>query len=334
LLLLLCILIVDLEVAIEEQLELGVRAIRVPPATAPVRLDVFLAQHVPHCSRRTAQRAIAGGEVRINDRRARKGQLVRDNDLIQVAEELFAPPALQPNAQLALRVLYEDAAVIAVDKPAGMPSQALRAHEMDTVANFLLAKYPELAAVGKSTQEAGLVHRLDVNTSGVLLAARTADAYRFLRQEFAQHRVGKEYLALVEGHIAAPGVVRTAIAHDRRNRRKMRVAPSSGRVSRPRQAVTHFRPLEHFRDTTLVAAEIPTGVMHQIRVHLASAGHPIIGDRLYGKPVRRAPRQLLHAAKLSLTHPDTRQPLEVCCPLPADFTEFLNGLRETEPAAG
>ncbi|MFI5397670.1 MAG: RluA family pseudouridine synthase [Candidatus Binatia bacterium] len=310
------------------------QAIRVPPATAPVRLDVFLARHVPHCSRRTAQRAIADGAVRINGRRARKGELVTDDDLIQVADELYAPPALQPNPELALRILYEDAAVIAIDKPAGMPSQALHVHEIDTVANFLLARYRELAAVGTSKQEAGLVHRLDVDTSGVLLAARTEHAYRFLRQEFSQHRVGKEYLALVEGKVAASEVVCTAIAHDRRKRRRMRVTPSTGRVSRPREAVTHFRPLERFRDSTLVMVEIATGVMHQIRVHLASVGHPIIGDRLYGKTMRPAPRQLLHAGRLSFTHPDTRQPLEVRCPLPADFAEFLNGLRETEQAAG
>jgi 23S rRNA pseudouridine1911/1915/1917 synthase len=295
-----------------------------------MRLDLFLTQQVPGCSRRTAQRAIAAGEVRINGRRARKGDRVSADDQLQVTEELYAPPVLQPNPQLALHVLYEDDAVIVVDKPAGMPSHALRAHESDTVANFLLARDPDLARIGNGDREAGLVHRLDTDTSGVLLAARTTAAHRALRQQFALHQVLKEYLVLVEGRVAAPGVVRTPIAHDRHNRRKMRVAlrPEPG----AREAVTHFRPIEAWDDRTLLVVQIPTGVTHQIRVHLASIGHPIVGDRLYGSATQVAPRQLLHAAKLCFAHPTTGEPMQISSPLPTDFTKVLNRGKRAQAA--
>jgi 23S rRNA pseudouridine1911/1915/1917 synthase len=303
-----------------------VQSISVPPAAEPARLDVFLAQHLPRCSRRTAQRAIAAGNVRVNGRRARKGDLVRSNDVLQVTEDLFLPPALRPNPQLAIPILFEDSALIAVDKPAGTPSQALRAQETGTVANFLLAHDPAMAAAGTTDREAGIVHRLDTDTSGVLLAARTADAYRSLRQQFSRREVVKEYLALVEGNVPAPGVVRTPIMHDPRNRRRMTTA-ASGHDRHARDAMTYFRPLERFQQATLLVVQIPTGVMHQIRVHLASTGHPVIGDRLYARPPARGARQLLHASRLSFTHPDTGHPVEISSPAPADFTAALDALR-------
>lgn len=298
----------------------------VPSAVTGMRLDLFLIQQVPGCSRRSAQRAINAGEVRINGRRARKGDRVSAGDQLQVAEELYVPPVLQPNPQLAVRVLYEDDAVIVVDKPAGMPSHALRAHESNTVANFLLGRDPGLAQVGKGDREAGLVHRLDTDTSGILLAARTPAAHRALRQQFALRQVLKEYLVLVEGRVAASGVVRTPIAHDRHNRRKMRVAlrPEPG----AREALTHFRPIDARGDRTLLAVRIPTGVTHQIRVHLASIGHPIVGDRLYGSATRGATRQLLHAAKLGFAHPTTGEPMQISSPLPTDFTKVLAGCKK------
>ena len=305
-------------------------SITVPPATEPARLDVFLARHLPQCSRRRAQRAITAGEVRVNGRRARKGDLIRSNDIVQVTEDLITPPALSANPRLTIPILFEDAALIAVDKPAGMPSQALRARETGTVANFLLAQDPAMAAAGTTDREAGIVHRLDTDTSGVLLAARTADAYRSLRQQFSRHEVIKEYLALVESDVAAPGVVRTPIMHDRRNPRRMTTSAACGQDRRARDAATYFRPLERFRHATLLLVQIPTGVMHQIRVHLASVGHPVIGDRLYGRPSAHTTRQLLHASRLSFLHPDTGHPLEISSPAPADFTAVLTALRAAD----
>jgi 23S rRNA pseudouridine1911/1915/1917 synthase len=304
-----------------------VLSIAVPLGDEPARLDLFLARHLPRCSRRTAQRAIAAGEVRVNGRRARKGDLVKSNDVVEVPEDLFAPPALPPNPQLVIPILFEDSALIAVDKPAGMPSHALRAQETGTVANFLLAHDPAVAAAGATDREAGVVHRLDTDTSGVLLAARTADAYRSLRQQFSKREVIKEYLALVEGDMPASGVVRAPMMHDPRNRRRMTTSAAFGQDRRAREAVTYFRPLERFQHATLLVVQIPTGVMHQIRVHLASVGHPVIGDRLYGRLAAQATRQLLHASRLSFVHPETGHSLEISSPTPTDFTAVLDSLR-------
>lgn len=291
-----------------------------------MRLDIFLARHVPKCSRRTAQRAIAAGEVRVNGRRARKGDLVDSNDIVQVSDDLFTTPALQPNPQLAVDILYEDALLIAVNKPAGMASHALHAHETDTVANFLLARHPEMARAGRNDREAGIVHRLDTDTSGILLAARTAEAYSALRRQFAQGQVLKEYVALVEGDVRSPGVVRTALTHQGRNRRSMRPAVP-GRDARARIAITEFEPIEHFRQLTLLRVRIPTGVRHQIRAHLASIGHPVVGDRLYGSRSHDVPRHLLHATRLRIMHPRSGQALEVHSAPPADFSAVLRRLR-------
>lgn len=306
----------------------------VPPGTGPIRLDRFLTTCVPGCSRRSAQRAVAAGRVRVNGRTARKGQLIASGDVVGVAEELYAPPTLQPNPRLVVHVLYEDEALIAIDKPAGMPSHALRGEETDTAANFLLARYPELAEIGKKDREPGIVHRLDTDTSGVLLAARTAAAFRMVRQQFAAHQVRKEYLAVVDGDVAAAGEVRAAIAHERHNRRKMRVSAAGGPVAGVRRAVTGYRPLERFGAHTVLAVEIPTGVTHQIRVHLASIGHPIVGDRLYGGAPRDGdpPRQLLHATRLTVVHPQTGQSLTVWCKPPADFEAFVGRMREEQRA--
>jgi 23S rRNA pseudouridine1911/1915/1917 synthase len=298
-----------------------------------MRLDRFLTIHVPGCSRRSARRAVAAGGVRVNGRATRKGQAIVSGDIVGVPDELYAPPKLQPNPGLAVHVLYEDGALIAIDKPAGMPSHALRGEETDTAANFLLAHYPELAEIGTNDRAPGIVHRLDTDTSGVLLAARTAAAFRTVRAQFATHRVGKEYLAVVQGDVAAAGEIRAPIAHDRHNRRKMRVCATGGQLG-ARLALTRYRPLERFGAYTLLRVEIPTGVTHQIRVHLASMGHPIVGDRLYGgvRHEGEPPRQLLHATRLTVAHPQTGQPLTVVCEPPADFDAFVRQAREKHRA--
>ncbi len=306
-------------------------SLTVPPGIAGQRLDRFLVGRVPGCSRRSAQRAIAAAAVRINGRPARKGQSVAAGDVVTLPDELYVPAVLQANPHLVVPVLYEDSAVIALDKSAGMPSHALRATETDAVPNFLLARYPELVRVGKSDREPGIVHRLDTDTSGVLLVARTPEAYRALRRQFAARRVNKEYLALVEGDVAAPGEVHAPIAHCAHNRRKMRVC--SSRSARGRPARTSFRPLERFGNRTLLAVRIATGVMHQIRVHLASIGHPIVADRLYGTSPGPAPgRHMLHACRVAFVHPQTGDRIAVSSPLPADFAAVLTLLREKRRA--
>lgn len=311
------------------------RSLTVPAGTGPMRLDRFLTSHIPGCSRRSAQRVIAAGEIRLNGRRGPKAQTVAAGDTVEVPDELYAAPQLQANPNLLVLVLHEDPTLIAIDKPAGMPSHALRADETGTAANFLLARYPELAAIGKSDREPGLVHRLDTDTSGVLLAARTPEAYDALRRQFTAHQVTKEYRALVHGDVAVAGELRLRIAHERHNRRKMRVCAASAASSDGRPAITRYRPLERLGSCTLLAVEIPTGVMHQIRVHLASIGHPIVGDRLYGGAMCDGdpPRHLLHASRISVLHPQTGRALTIECALPEDFNAFVAQLREMQRAS-
>lgn len=301
----------------------------VPAGSAPQRLDIFLSRTLPHGSRRTAQLAVAAGAVRVNERRARKGATVTSGDRVDVADDWLAPRTLQPNPRLVVPILYEDEVVLALDKPAGMPSHALRGDETETIANFLLARYPDVATVGKSALEPGIVHRLDTDTSGVLLVARTAAAYDHLRRQFTERRVLKEYRAVVHNDVSRPGEIDTPIAHTRGHTR-MRVCRATDAGGRP--ALTRFQPLERYGSYTLLAVEISTGVMHQIRVHLASIGHPVAGDRRYGPVVvaNTPPRHLLHACRLGFAHPENGQRIEVSCPLPADFAAHVERLGDSK----
>jgi 23S rRNA pseudouridine1911/1915/1917 synthase len=293
------------------------------------RLDRFLVRHLPDCSRRQARLAIGAGGVLVNGRRGRKGYTVRPGDVVRADLSILdGEPTAQPELQVS--TLYVDEAVVAVDKPAGMPSIALRADDRDTLANYLLGHYPELRALGGSPFEAGLVHRLDTPTSGVLVAARTVAAWDDLRAQFRARRVQKLYLAVVAGNVTTRGIVATAIAHRPRRPREMAVCvdPAHAQVLRARPALTRYRPLRRFDNATLLAVRIPTGVRHQIRVHLASIGHPIVGDQLYADTAsaRAADRLLLHAVRLGISHPTTRRRLIIRCPLPGDFQAALHGL--------
>lgn len=294
-----------------------------------MRLDQFLVHRIQGCSRRRARQAIDSGAVLINGRSGRKGLAVRPGDIVQAdMTGIIGTPAAQPD--LALPVLLADDAVLAVDKPAGMPTIALRAADRDTVANFLLGQYPELAAVGGSPFEAGLAHRLDTPTSGVLIAARRPEAWRALRLQFCQRRVDKLYLAIVAGRVVHRGTVRDPIAHHAKQRRRMCIctARETARGAHARPARTDYRPLRRLTGGTLLAVRIPTGVRHQIRVHLAAIGHPVLGDQLYGDAAcaGASPRLLLHAARLAFAHPGDRRRTIVRSPLPADFRSVLRGM--------
>lgn len=291
-----------------------------------MRLDVFLSRQVPGLGRRAAQEAIAAGAVRVNGRRARKSDPVQAGDQIELGDRVEAAP-LQPNPALAITVLYEDDALVAVDKPAGIPSVALRADETNTVANFLVARYPETASVGASPLEAGLVHRLDTGTSGVLLAARTPVAHAHLRRQFRGRDVLKEYFAVVEGDLRRSGEIRAPLVPAGRQQHRMRVLRDGEANTTAREAVTLYRPRRRFGTATLLAVRIETGVMHQIRVHLASLGHPVVGDALYGARAA-ASRPLLHAVRLVIRHPQGNELLSLTSPLALDVQAYLSGLRE------
>ena len=296
--------------------------IHVPQGHAE-RVDRLLAASIEGVSRRLIQRLLAERLVRVDGRAARKGEVIRGERTIEV--ELLAPltAAIVAEAKPAVPLLAEDPSFVALDKPAGRPGHALRAADRGTIANFLAACFPECVAAGDSPLEAGLVHRLDTATSGVLLAARSREAWLALRRQFHEGTIEKRYLAVVSGTLAEPGEIRRPIAPHPRSRRKVLALDEGDPSPDARTALTRYRPLSGGRGATLLEVEIPTGRMHQIRAHLAAIGHPVIGDTIYGgEPIPEA-RHLLHAAELVFEDPESSRRFRVQSPPPAEFLVAL-----------
>jgi 23S rRNA pseudouridine1911/1915/1917 synthase len=296
------------------------------PKDRTERLDRLLADSIAGLSRRRAQQLLAAGLIRVDGRRARKGEMIVGERTIEVELPGAAPAEIPPESEAALTVLYEDTTCVAVDKPAGRPSHALRAGERGTVANFLAARFPECTRAGTTPLEGGLVHRLDTATSGVLLAARSREAWLDLRRQFRERRVVKLYAAVVHGSILEAGEIRRPIEPHPRSRRKVRVLETGEHSARARPAVTRYTPRTRGAGVTLLEVEISTGVMHQIRAHLAAIGHPVVGDRIYGSELRTGDRHLLHARRLSFDHPVTSARIVVESPLAADFVAAVRRL--------
>ncbi len=289
------------------------------------RLDSFLAAELG-VLRRRLRSALDPAHVTVNGRQARKGTTVATGDLILVENPGELEPSASPNPQLHLKVIYEDDDLVAVDKPPGLPCVAIRPLEQGTVASALLALYPGNCGLPKGSREAGLVHRLDTGTSGLLLAARTPDAYSHLRAAFTDGLVRKAYLALVHGRLERAGVISLPLAGQERSARKMVVWRQ--RSNKPRlEAHTRYRPVFHTAQGTLVAVTITTGVRHQIRCHLAAINHPVVGDMLYGgascECQDRRPHLFLHARRLLVPHPRRGTTICITTPPPASWTDLL-----------
>jgi len=297
----------------------------VPEGAAPDRLDRAVAK-LFGISRARAMEWIAQGRVRVEGKRAPKGAPVSAGARICVT--LPPPDRPVPQPELPIRIVHADAHLVVADKPAGMPSHPLQPGESGTAANALVGRFPELASIGPSPREGGLVHRLDTDTSGLLLAARTQAAHALLRAQFSARTVEKGYLALVAGEIHAGGEIALPLLHDPHDPRRMQAAsdPEYAEGHGARAAVTRFLPLERSGGFTLLDVEIPTGVMHQIRAHLAFIGHPLAGDALYGGPqLPGLSRHFLHASRLAFAHPEgTRARYESA--LPAELSAVLDGL--------
>lgn len=281
------------------------------------RLDKLVAEQLEGRSRQALARAFADGQVRVNGRKARKGDRVAAGDVVEIVDDIPVGDALRPVAQaeLPLSVVWSDEHLVAANKPAGWPSHPLRAGETGTLANALIARYPECGGAGGDAREAGLAHRLDAGTSGLLLAARTAEVWRALRAAFHGGQVGKEYLALVVGRVTRAGELDSAIAQ-----RGKRVVV--GDFADALSAVTRWEPIGVAGDNTLLRCRAETGRMHQVRAHLAFAGTPVVGDSLYGTG-EAGGRFFLHAAALTLAHPVGGQALRLEAPLPGDWPVSL-----------
>lgn len=284
---------------------------RVPMQQDGARLDHFLTICYPSWSRRELVELIAGGHARLNGRSVKKSVPVRAGDIVTT----LLTAALLPNGTLPITVVHADDTLVVLDKPTGIPSVALRHHETATVANFLATHYPDTLTASPRGLEAGLVHRLDTPTSGLLVAARTRVAYTALRQQFRAHTVEKQYLALVEGHLRVSGQIVSSLEPTGPGGRHLRVRLHP--QGEP-HAVTTYTPLTVFADYTLMRVTLVTGLRHQIRAHFASGGYPIVGDSQYGAH-GQAQRLYLHAERLAFTHPTTNTRVHFTSPTTREF---------------
>lgn len=301
------------------------QVIRVPAIPSPVRLDRFLSTVNPEAPRRQLRSALQKS-VLVNGRRLKKGDLLFGGEEIILSDSWRF--SVLPNPELNLPVLYEDDYLIALDKPAHMPCQPLRGSDTNTAANFLAAHEPRCTRIG-GRMEAGLVHRLDTQTSGLLLAAKDNLAYQKLRQQFSRGQVIKEYIGLCVGQISEDRTIDLPLTHSSSDRRKMVPARSQRRnTGKHWEAKTQVHVLKKYSGHTLLLLTMETGVTHQIRVHLASLGHPLVGERLYADPCGSLglDRHFLHAHRLRLAHPNGSRPLKIASPLPEDLQQVLTRL--------
>ena len=294
----------------------------VPKDAARLRLDQFLARELPKFSRSRLQQLIRTEFVTLNGAAARPRDLVRTGDRIEINEP---PPDKIDNRPEAipLDVLYEDEDLIVINKPAGLVVHPGAGHREHTLVNALLHHFPKLSGIG-GKERPGIVHRLDKETSGCLVVAKTDEAHRGLSAQFAERSVEKIYLALVAGKLRkSAGTIEEKIGRHRVHRQRMSVAPERGRTAK-----TEYRVVSFSDEMSLIECKLHSGRTHQIRVHLHHLGHPVLGDKVYGaKFAKTFPRQMLHAWKLSFQHPRTGEWKSFEAALPNDFEEAVKSLR-------
>lgn len=291
------------------------------------RLDRYLSQHLPDLSRSRLQKLIEEGNVQVNGTACTsKKATVQFGDRISLTIPEAKPLDLQPEA-ISLDILYEDDHLLIVNKPAGLVVHPAPGHESGTLVNALLAHCPNLAGIG-GVQRPGIVHRLDKDTTGAIAIAKTDRAHQHLQAQLKAKTARRQYLGVVYGAPAASsGTIDQAIGRHPIDRKKMAVVPVE-KGGRP--AVTHWQVRERLGNYTLLHYQLETGRTHQIRVHSAHMGHPIVGDPLYssGRSVGvNLPGQALHGWRLTLQHPVTEAPIAVTAPLPQPFTTLLDVLR-------
>ncbi|MBI3610317.1 MAG: RluA family pseudouridine synthase [Nitrospirae bacterium] len=300
----------------------------VTPKFAFERLDHYLIRQQAHPSRTFLQRLIKEGNIRVNDQIVKPHYKIRPGDRLICRIPTPTPLDLVPEP-IPLDVLYEDTALIVLNKPAGLVMHPAPGHHTGTLVHALLAHCKDLSGIG-GRERPGLVHRLDKDTSGVIVVAKTDSAHRSLSLQFKTHSIRRQYQALVVGRLPKnSGTIDLAIGRDRWERKKI-----SHRTARPREAVTAYRVAERFDAATRVEVHPQTGRTHQIRVHFASLKHPVLGDRTYGGRAAMldfvpTDRQMLHAERLGFVHPERREHVEFYAPLPADMERAIEILRQS-----
>ncbi|HEX5418217.1 MAG TPA: RluA family pseudouridine synthase [Chloroflexota bacterium] len=299
----------------------------VPAESAGERLDRFLSERLTDLSRAQIQRLVERGEITLDGAATRPAERLKPGQVIRVAVPEPEPVGIVPT-EIPLNIVYEHPEFVVVNKPAGLVVHPAPGHPNDTLANALMARYPNLA-VGNA-QRPGIVHRLDKGTSGLMVAALSDRAFHHFVEQMKNHETRKEYLGLVHGEFPhESGVIEAPIGRDHANRQKM------GIVKEGREARTHFRVVERFPDYTLMRFILETGRTHQIRVHAASVGYPIVGDVIYGprKPGLNLTRPFLHSARLGFQVPGEECCLVTQAPLPEDLERVLERLRDGEEEA-
>lgn len=299
----------------------GERIVEITAAGGGERLDKLVATALPELSRTQVQRLIEDGFVTVAESTVTKPALrLARPAAVVVRIPPAAPSANQPEA-IALNIVYEDGNLLVIDKPAGMVVHPAAGHFAGTLVNAVLGHAPDLQGVGDELRP-GIVHRLDKDTSGLIIVAKNDAAHRDLQRQFRERAVEKIYLALLDGHPPTPtGRIEAAVGRDLRNRKLMAVVPDQ----RGRVAVTEFRETRRFADYSLVEAQPRTGRTHQLRVHFAFLKCPIVGDTIYGRRTPSLPlrRQFLHAFRLAFHLPGTGQRLSLEAPLPPDLAGVL-----------
>ena len=307
------------------------RSTVVPDAASGRRFDAVLAELFPEFSRSRLAEWIKSGDALLDGNTVRPRDPVRGGETVTLAVMLETQTDAEPE-DIPLAVLHEDADVFVLDKPAGLVVHPGAGNHSGTLVNALLFRDPSLAALPR----AGIVHRLDKDTSGVMVIARTLQAHAALVAQLSARAVRRQYLAIVVGALVSGGTANAAIDRHPRDRLRMAVRDDG------RDAITHYRLRERFRAHTALECRLETGRTHQIRVHMAHLKHPIIGDQLYGGPLklpkgateelvaalRAFKRQALHAETLEFLHPLSGEPLRCTAPVPQDMQELLRLLRE------
>ncbi len=303
------------------------------------RLDIFLSQKDPVLSRSRIKRLIETGQVQVGGRTAKAGLRLKEKDIVTLT--VPRPEELKVEAQpIPLKILFEDEHLVVVDKPAGLVVHPGAGNPSGTLVNALLHHCRDLSGIG-GVLRPGIVHRLDKDTSGVLVVAKDDLAHRSLSDQFKRHQPRRKYIGIVFGRLAEEGRMEASIGRHPVLRKKMSTRPRKGR-----EAVTHWKVLERFRHFDRAEFRLETGRTHQIRVHLSSLGHPLLGDPLYGgrrhlssveplalrQGLQKLDRQALHAASLAFVHPATGETLEFSSPLPPALEEALNLLRTLDQA--
>ena len=331
----------------EEEVEDGIRTFAAAPEAAGLRLDQYLAHAIPDVSRARVQLLIENGQVRVDGHPAKPKQKLKGGESIEIEGTPQPPPLHAFPEDIPLDIVYEDKHLAVINKPAGMMVHAGSGDSDDarnhgTLVNALLHHFNHLSAVGGDLRP-GIVHRLDKQTSGLILVAKDDSTHRKLGEMFAARQVAKTYIALVHGHVAQDDTTVTLpIGRDLVRRIRMTTRRALGHEG-VRPAVSHVKVIERiagpYGPFTLVEVRIETGRTHQIRVHMQALGHPVVGDTLYGAPhaIPDLPpylalnRNFLHAAHLSFIHPQTHKPVDIHAPLPVELDTFLNAIRTPMP---